>query len=156
MALSIGDEAPEFEIPGVDGATGVESQYSLRSYVGSPVVLAFYPADNSPVCKRQLVAYTRDIAELDRLDAQLLAISPQGTEEHKNFAAQNGGFAFPLLSDLDREVARSYHNLGLLDLYKRSIFVLDSKQRIVWTHRSIGPGLRFQSTDRIVEAIDQS
>jgi peroxiredoxin Q/BCP len=103
-------------------------------------VLAFYPADNSPVCTRQLVSYTAGIAELAALDAHpAVAISPQDVASHRDFAAAHGGFAFPLLSDTDKAVGRSYGILGLLDLYRRSTFVIDADGVVAHAHRSIGP-----------------
>ena len=65
-------------------------------------MLVFYPGDNTPVCTRQLNSYTADIDAFREVDATVLAISPQSVESHDQFSADQGGFAFPLLSDTDK------------------------------------------------------
>ena len=52
MSISVGDQAPDFSLPG----TGNQN-YSLSAYKGKTVVLVFYPCDNTPVCTKQLVCY---------------------------------------------------------------------------------------------------
>lgn len=151
--LSVGAEAPDFDLPGVHGLTGERRRWKLSELRGQPVVLAFYPADSSPVCRRQLSSYTEGIREFERLDAQVLAISPQSLESHVEFAREAGGFAFPMLVDEDRSVARDYGVLGLMDLYRRCTFVVDPAGRIAYEHRSLGPGLSFRSVDDLTAAI---
>lgn len=153
MSVSVGEVAPPFELHGVDGRSGEELTVGLEDLRGTPVVLAFYPADDSPVCTAQLGAYTEQIGAFEALSAQVLAISPQSPGSHRSFAQGQGGFAFPLLSDEEKQVARSYGNLGLLDLYRRSTFVLDREGRIVWLHRSVGPGRRYSQVDQLVEVL---
>lgn len=150
MGVAVGDSAPSFSLSGVDGATGEELALELSDLRGDPVVLAFYPADDSPVCTAQLVDYTAQIGSFQDLSARVVAISPQSPESHRSFAQAQGGFAFPLLSDEDKAVARGFGNLGLLDLYRRSTFVLDSEGTVVWLHRSVGPGLRYSQVDKLI------
>jgi peroxiredoxin Q/BCP len=150
MGVAVGDAGPLFDLPGVDGATGTELTLALSALRGAPVVLAFYPADDSPVCTAQLGEYTQQIGSFEDLSAHVVAISPQSPESHRRFAAGQGGFAFPLLSDEDKALARSYGNLGLLDLYRRSTYVLDAEGTVVWIHRSLGPGLHYSQVDQLV------
>ena len=156
MSLSVGDEAPAFTLDGVDGTTGEAVTVSLDEHLGQVVVLVFYPADNSPVCTKQLESYTREIGEFGDVDAKVLAISPQSPESHRQFAADRGGFGFPVLSDEDRGVGESYGVLGLLDLYRRCTFVVDAKGRIAWLHRYVGPGMGFRSVEDVVAAVKAS
>jgi thioredoxin-dependent peroxiredoxin len=153
VSVSVGGEAPDFELAGVDGATGEELTWRLSHYRGQPVVLVFYPADNSPVCTKQLESYTREIASFDELDAVVLALSPQTVESHREFASARGGFAFPLLADVDKAVAREYGVLGLLDLYRRCTFVIDGDGKVAWIHRYVGPGMNYRSADELVAAV---
>lgn len=153
MTLSVGDEAPDFTLDAIDGTTGDRFVATLSDHRGSPVVLAFYPADRSPVCTAQLQSYTADIASFDALDTLVLALSPQSVDSHREFARSRGGFAFPLLSDEDSAVARAYGNIGLLGLYRRSTFVIDPEGRVSWMHRYIGPGLGYKPVDEIVGAL---
>lgn len=153
MSVAVGDDAPDFELAGIDGANGEELTWRLSHYRGQPVVLVFYPADNSPVCRVQLADYTREIASFESLDAVVLAISPQDVASHRAFAASEGGFGFPLLADADRSVARAYGVLGLLELYRRSTFVVDREGRVAWAHRYVGPGLGYRSVGEITAAV---
>ena len=154
MSLAVGDLPPSFCLEGVDGTTGEPVTVELDSTRGSPVVVAFYPADDSPVCTAQLSDYSASIASLHDLGAQVLAISPQSPRSHAAFAAARGGFEFPLLSDEDRSVAASWGNLGLLDLYRRSTFVLGADGRVAWMHRSVGPGLTYTPVPELLEVLE--
>lgn len=152
-ALRVGDPMPAFELPGIDGATGEERTFSSSEFAGTPLIVAFYPADDTPVCTEQLLSYTRHIGLLDASGAQLVAISPQDTASHEKFAAAHGGFAFPLLSDVDKSVGRRFGILGLLDLYRRSTFVIGADGLVAWAHRAIGPGQSFRQLDDLVAAL---
>lgn len=154
MGVAVGDPAPSFGLAGIDGATGADLTLELSDLRGDPVVLVFYPADDSPVCTAQLGEYTQQIAAFEALSARVVAISPQSPESHRRFAAAQDGFAFPMLSDEDKAVARGYGNLGLLDLYRRCTFVLDREGTVVWLHRAMGPGIRYSQVDRLVDVLD--
>jgi peroxiredoxin Q/BCP len=156
MTARVGEAAPDFELDGVDGTTGERGSYRLSDGLGAPQVLVFYPADETPVCTEQLKAYTKGIGELGGIDARILALSPQSPESHAAFAAAHGGFAFPLLSDEDRSVGEAYGILGLLDLYRRSIFVIDASGLVRYVHRALGAGMTFVPLDAIVAAIDDA
>ena len=150
MAPSSGDPAPDFELPGV--VDGHRSSYRLSELAGHPVVLVFYPGDNTPVCTRQLNAYSTDVARFSELDARILAISPQGLDSHEAFAENEGGFAFPLLADEDKAVGRSYGVLGPIGFYRRCVFVVDGAGRLAYVHRGFA-GSTFRRSDELVEAI---
>lgn len=146
MSISTGDTAPQFSLPG----TGQKS-YSLADYAGQPVVLVFYPGDDTPVCTKQLNAYNHDLAEFENLDAQVLAISAQDLSSHEQFSDKHG-FKFPLLADVDKKVAALYGTLGPLGFPRRSVFVIDRQGRIVYAHRALA-GLTFRSVDEITAAL---
>jgi len=152
MTIGVGEQAPDFTVPGTDGTEAGRRSYSLSEFRGRPVVLVFYPADHSPVCTAQLTSYSHDIGQFAHLGAQVLALSPQSVAEHEAFAEANGGFAFPLLEDRDKAVATSYDILGPLGFYRRSIFVLDQTGVIGYAHRATA-GLTFRPTSEIVEAL---
>ena len=141
-----GEPAPAFTLPGTGGRT-----YSLADYRGRPVVLVFYPGDETPVCTRQLSTYNEDLAAFDALDAQVLGISPQDVASHERFAARHG-FRFPLLADTDKRVAAAYDTLGPLGFPRRSIVVVDAAGIVRWSHRSIA-GLSFRPVSEIVAAV---
>lgn len=150
MAIGVGDEAPDFTLPGTGGRT-----YTLSDYRGQPVVLVFYPGDNTPVCTEQLTSYTVGIGDFGSVNAQVLALSPQDVESHEGFSAAQGGFAFPLLADVDKEVGKAYGILGPLGFYRRSAFVVDGDGIIRYAHRAVS-GMTYRSTDELVEAVRQA
>lgn len=150
--IRAGDVAPEFSLDGVDGDGGNRRSYSLAECRGAPVVLVFYPADNSAVCTAQLRSYTDDIGAFSALGARVYAISPQSVGAHAEFARRNGGFAFPLLADTDKSVGRAYGILGPIGFYRRSIVVVDAEGIVHWAHRAAA-GLTFRPVDEIVDAL---
>jgi len=147
VALSVGDPAPPFTLPGTGGR-----DYSLSEYKGAPLVLVFYPGDGSAVCTMQLNNYSHDISRFQELGAAVLAISPQDVESHEQFSADNGGFAFPLLADTDKVVAKSYDVPGPMGFYRRSVFVVDAEGIVRYLHRSLA-GLSFRSVDELADAL---
>jgi len=148
MALSVGDPAPPFTLPGTGGRS-----YSLSDYRGAPVVLAFYPGDSSPVCTMQLSNYSHDIERFRDVGAAVLAISPQDVESHEKFSSDNGGFAFPLLADTDKAVAEAYDVPGPVGFYRRSVFVVDAQGIVRYVHRSLA-GLSFRPVDELITALE--
>lgn len=152
MAARIGQPAPDFTLSGVAGAGGARRDYSLAEFRGQPVVLVFYPGDNTPVCTRQLNSYTDDFGRFDAVGAQVLAISPQSVDSHERFAADQDGFAFPLLADADKAVGRAYGVVGPVGFYRRCAFVVDAAGVIRFSHRAVA-GLTFRPTDALVEAV---
>ncbi len=151
--LSIGGSAPAVDLPGTDGTDEGHRHYRLADYLGSPVVLVFYPADHSPVCTVQLTTYAADIVRFADLGAQVLAISPQSVDNHDAFAKAHGGFGFPLLADVDHLAAEAYDVKGPLGFYRRSVFVVDAQGILRWAHRS-SAGFTFRSVDQLVGVIE--
>ena len=152
MAADVGTLAPDFTLPGTDGTDAGHRDYALSEFRGRPVVLVFYPGDNTPVCTRQLNSYTADIAEFEGLDAQVLAISPQSVASHDAFSTDQGGFAFPLLADTEKQVGKRYGILGPVGFYRRSVFVLDAEGVVRHAHRAVA-GLSFRPTSELVAAV---
>lgn len=149
----VGDAAPGFTLPGVHD--GEQRDYALDEFRGRQVVLVFYPGDNTPVCTRQLTSYTADINDFSAIDAQILAVSPQTVESHIGFAEKQQGFAFPLLSDSDKNVAEAYNILGPLKFYRRSVFVIGADGTVAYAHRS-PVGLTFRPTAELIDAVKAS
>ena len=150
MAVTAGDQAPAFTAEGIED--GVRRTYTLEEFAGRPVVLVFYPGDNTAVCTRQLNAYSDDIAQFQQLDAQVLAVSPQDLDSHEGFAAAQGGFAFPLLADVDKELGQAYGVLGPVGFYRRSVFVIDGQGVLRYVHRGFA-GATFRKTPELVAAV---
>ena len=127
---------------------------SLSEVRGRPVILAFYPADWSPVCGDQLALYNELLPEFTRLDAQLLGISVDGPWSHAALSSERH-YHFPLLSDFEPkgQVARSYGAYRPADgVAERALFVIDGRGVIRWSYLSpmgVNPG-----ADGILKALD--
>src|SRR5881628_1021033 len=98
--IEIGSPAPDFTLPSLEIVDGEarRGEMSLSAQRGHPVVLAFYPGDNTPVCTRQMCAYTNDLDVFGDLDAVVWGISPQDLASHESFARKYS-LGFPLLAD---------------------------------------------------------
>ena len=143
MSISIGDKAPAFSLASTGGGT-----VSLDDFAGKPVVLVFYPGDDTPVCTKQLNSYNNDVDQFESLDAQVLGISAQSVESHERFAGKHG-FKFPLLADPDKAVAGLYGTLGPLGFPRRSVFIVDGAGIVRYAHRAIA-GLTYRPVDELV------
>ncbi len=153
MSAGVGDKAPSFTLSGTapDGA-GLR-QYSLSDFTGQPVVIAFYPGDDTAVCTKQLNDYNEGMETFNDLDAQILGISSQDLESHERFSAKYG-FQFPLLADTDKAVAREYGTLGPIGFPRRSVFVVDGSGVIRYAHRAIA-GLTFRPASELVSILQR-
>ncbi|HWL43549.1 MAG TPA: peroxiredoxin [Ilumatobacter sp.] len=146
MSVGIGDAAPEFTLRGTGGA-----EYSLSDFAGRPVVLVFYPGDDTPVCTRQLNAYNNDLDQFDAVDAQVLGISAQDVDSHNAFSGKHG-FDFPLLADTDKAVAGAYGTLGPIGFPRRSVFIIDGAGVIRYAHRAIA-GLTYRPVSELIDEL---
>ena len=147
MAISVGDLAPDFTLPGTGGR-----EYSLSSFLGQPVVLVFYPGDDTPVCTKQLNSYNNELTEFYTVGAQVLAISAQDVSSHEEFSSKHG-FKFPLLADTDKTVAGLFGTVGPLGYPRRSVFVIDAQGIIRYAHKAIA-GLTFRPVEELVAAVE--
>ena len=147
MAVSVGDMAPDFTLQGTGG-----SDYSLSQFRGQPVVIVFYPGDDTPVCTKQLNSYNNELGAFTGVGAQVLAISAQDVGSHEQFAGKHG-FGFPLLADTDKAVAGLYGTVGPLGYPRRSVFVVDAQGVIRYVHRAIA-GLTFRPVEELVAAVE--
>lgn len=145
----INSPAPDFTLPAwtADGATTL----TLSAQRGTPVVLAFYPGDDTPVCTRQLCSYQDDLGMLSDLGAVLWGISSQDVASHERFAAKRG-LTFPLLADVDKSVHRAYGTAGRLGLPKRAVFVVDA-EGVVRFHRASSVGLTYADSAQIAGVV---
>lgn len=146
MALSVGDVAPDFELPGTGGRS-----HRLSEHRGRNVVLVFYPGDETPVCTRQLNAYNDELGRFAELDAVVLGISAQDVDSHEKFS-EHHGFAFPLLADVDKVVAAAFGVLGPLGFVRRSVVIVDAEGVVRYVHRALA-GLTYRSVDELADAL---
>jgi peroxiredoxin len=148
-ALAAGTAAPDFSLNSTPDQT-----VSLSDFRGQPVILAFYPADWSPVCGDQMALYNELSSEFKRFNAEMIGISVDGIWCHLAFAADRH-LHFPLLADFEPKgkVARQYgvyrEHEGTTE---RALFVIDPAGIIHWSYVSpvgVNPG-----ADGILRALE--
>jgi len=139
-ALEAGTRAPEFKLHSTP-----DQMVALSDFHGSPLILAFYPADWSPVCGDQMALYNEILSEFHRFKAILVGISVDGSWCHAAFA-KDRKLHFPLLADFEPKgaVARTYGVYRADDgVTERALFVIDAEGTIRWSYVSpigINPG----------------
>jgi peroxiredoxin Q/BCP len=148
MSVGIGDLAPDFTLPGTGGR-----EYSLSEFRGKPLVLVFYPGDDTPVCTKQLNAYNDGLDRFDAVDAQVVGISAQNVASHESFSGKHG-FNFPLLADVDKDVAAAYGTLGPIGFPRRSVFIIDRDGVIRYAHRAMA-GLTYRPVNELIDELER-
>jgi len=153
MAASLlqpGTPAPDFTLHSTP-----DQAVSLSEFRGRPVILAFYPADWSPVCGDQMALYNQILPEFSEYGAELMGISVDGVWCHAAFARERN-LHFPLLADFEPKgaVARQYGAYREHDgTTERALFVIDGDGVIRWSYCSpvgVNPG-----ADGILRALDE-
>ncbi len=146
-----GAKAPAFTLPDKDG-----KKISLKDFLGSWVVLYFYPKDNTSGCTLEAVDFSAANETLAKMGAKVLAVSPDSPQSHCRFADAHG-LTITLLSDQDRAVLAKYGAWGKKKLYGkestgviRSTFLIgpDGRVRRSWTKVKV-PG----HVDAVKEAL---
>jgi peroxiredoxin len=150
IALSAGSTAPDFTLKSTP-----DQSLKLSDLLGFPVILAFYPADWSPVCGDQMALYNEILPEFQKSGAKLLGISVDSTWSHAAFS-RDRKLHFPLLSDFEPkgEVARQYGVYREADgVTERALFVINEAGVVHWSYISpiaINPG-----ADGILSALEE-
>ncbi len=148
--LEPGQPAPDFTLP-----SGPGSSVSLADFRGRPVVLAFYPADWSPVCSDQLALYEAIRSEFEPYRAAVVGISVDGVWCHRAFAEARG-ITFPLLADFEPKgtVSQQYgaYRFGA-GFSERALFVLDPRGVVAW-NQVVEPE-ENPGADGILTALDE-
>lgn len=136
--------APDFTLEGPDGP------FTLSAQRGRPVVLLFYPGDDTPVCTRQFCSYRDRADEIAELDAVVVGISGKDVASKERFARKHG-LTVPLLADEDGEVSRAYGVHGPFGPKRATVVVgPDGEIRAKKVHTL---GLRYESVDDLRELV---
>jgi peroxiredoxin Q/BCP len=130
--IEVGKKAPAFNLAADDG-----HKIRLADLAGSPVVLYFYPRDDTPGCTREACAFRDRSAELKKLGAKVLGVSPDSVASHLKFR-DKFSLNFPLLADEGHKVAEKYGAWREKNLYgkksmgiQRSTFLIDAAGKVV-------------------------
>jgi peroxiredoxin len=146
-----GTAAPEFTLSDQDGR-----EVSLSDFSGQTVVLAFYPADFSPVCTDQLNVYQEVLGELEQRGVKLVGISVDSAWAHKAFQAHLG-VTIPLLADFHPKgaVAKAYGAyVEERGVAKRALVMVGPDGVVQWSYESPSP-LEIPGANLIFDALDQ-
>ncbi|MCA9270800.1 MAG: thioredoxin-dependent thiol peroxidase [Planctomycetales bacterium] len=135
-----GKKAPAFTLASDDG-----TKVKLADLAGQPVVLYFYPKDDTPGCTKEACAFRDRRSELTKLGAVVLGVSPDTVASHAKFRDKYG-LNFPLLADADHKVAEKYGAWREKNMYgkksmgvQRSTFLIDANGKVakVWKRVSV-------------------
>ncbi len=130
--LRVGDTAPDFSLPyATKEKIELFQPWKLSEHLGQKaIVLAFYPADWSPGCTKEVCTFRDNFSALVELDAYVVGISGDYVFSHHEWA-KNQSLPFPLLSDHDHKVARLYQSYDeKMGYNKRTVFIVDKKGKI--------------------------
>jgi peroxiredoxin len=150
MILQKGSPAPDFDLHSTP-----DQKLKLSDFLGKRVILAFYPADWSPVCSDQMALYNETLKYFHKSNAEILGISVDSKWCHMAFS-QNRKLHFPLLSDFEPKgkISKKYGAFNELEGESlRALFVIDEKGIIQWSYLSpdgINPG-----ADGILDALEE-
>jgi peroxiredoxin Q/BCP len=134
----VGSKAPAFTLEADDG-----TKVKLSDFKGSPVVIYFYPADDTPGCTREACAFRDRKDEIQKLGAKVIGISPDNVASHGKFR-DKFQLNFPLLADPDHAVAEKFGAWREKNMYGkksmgivRSTFVIDAEGKIARMWKSV-------------------
>jgi peroxiredoxin Q/BCP len=152
--LTAGDLAPDFTLP-----TDTGTPLTLSSLRGRPVVLYFYPKDDTSGCTKESCEFRDLVPRFDRVNAQILGISPDGVKSHAKFRDKYQ-LNFPLLADEGHPVADKYGVWQEKSMYgrkywgnARTTFVIDAKGRIAKVFEKVKPAGHAAEVAEVVAAL---
>ncbi|MBF2063206.1 MAG: peroxiredoxin [Calothrix sp. C42_A2020_038] len=132
MAIKVGDIAPDFTLPSQTGAS-----ISLSSFRGQPVVLYFYPKDDTPGCTAESCAFRDQYEVFKSAGAEVIGVSGDSPESHQKFAAKYQ-LPFTLLSDKGDQVRNLYGAKAMFGLFPgRITYVIDGNGKVQYIFDSM-------------------
>lgn len=129
-ALAEGDPAPDFEAP-----THLGSTFKLSAHVGKPVIVYFYPKDETSGCTAEAEAFRDDFSKLQEKGATIVGISADSDESHKAFA-ENHKLPFLLVSDPKGEIAAKF-GVPFSTVTQRQTFVIGKDGKLAKIYRKV-------------------
>ena len=143
--LQVGDKAPSFSTTAVGGIYGSATPLKLSDLKGTPVVLYFYPKDDTPGCTTQACGIRDDWKSIKATGAALFGVSIDPVKSHQKFITKFD-LPFPLLSDAEKSIVEAYGVWVEKSMYgkkymgtERTTFVIDAKGKIVAIFPKVKP-----------------
>ena len=144
---AVGESAPTFKLQDQNG-----DWHTLGDYKGKYVVLFFYPKDGTPGCTTEACNFRDNIFAFDDLNTQILGISLDDVDSHKEFS-EKYSLPYPILADVEKESAVDYGVLGkfmMMTITKRESFIIDPDGLIVKHYKNVDPD---KHTDEVIEEL---
>ena len=144
---TVGDSAPTFKLQDQNG-----DWHTLGDYKGKYVVLFFYPKDGTPGCTTEACNFRDNIFAFDDLNTQILGISLDDVDSHKEFS-EKYSLPYPILADIEKESAVDYGVLGkflMMEITKRESFIIDPDGIVVKHYKNVDPD---KHTDEVIEEL---
>ena len=144
---AVGDSAPTFKLQDQNG-----DWHTLGDYKGKYVVLFFYPKDGTPGCTTEACNFRDNIFAFDDLNTQILGISLDDVDSHKEFS-EKYSLPYPILADVEKESAVDYGVLGkfmMMTITKRESFIIDPDGLILKHYKNVDPD---KHTDEVIEEL---
>ena len=129
--LSTGDRAPSFTLKDQHG-----EKVSLKDYLGSRLVLYFYPADDTPGCTKEACQFNDELSQFTQLGTLIFGVSPDGARKHEAFIKKYG-LNFSLLSDPEKTTMEKYGAYGEKMMYGKKVLGVIRSTFIIGTDGTI-------------------
>jgi len=132
----VGISAPDFDLPDQNGKF-----HQLSDYKTKWLILYFYPKDDTPGCTREAQAFTRDISQFNELKTEIIGISVDTVESHKEFSIKYK-IPYTLLADKDGVMATAYNvykNKIIMKYASRQTFIVNPQGLIVKHYSDVNP-----------------
>jgi peroxiredoxin Q/BCP len=146
-ALKVGDKAPDFTAMSSAG-----TPVQLSKEIGkAPIVLYFYPKDDTPGCTKEACGIRNSFAAFRHLNATVYGVSYDSVESHQKFI-EKYKLPFLLLADTDKAIAKAYGADGML-FAKRMTFVIDKAGKIAWINPSVNPSTHSAELEKVLQEL---
>jgi peroxiredoxin Q/BCP len=144
-APQVGQMAPDFTLPSQDG-----SKVSLHDFRGHWVVLYFYPKDGTSGCTLEAHNFQRDLEKYQQLNAEIVGVSVDTPDSHKEFCAKQG-LHFKLLADTEKKVSEAYDSLMMIIHFSsRNTFLISPDGEIAKVWLGVSPA---KHSDEVLAAL---
>jgi peroxiredoxin Q/BCP len=147
LAMKIGDPAPDFSAPNQEGKV-----VKLSNFRGKPVILFFYPKDQTPGCTREACSFRDEYSKFKKLGAVVLGISKQDSKEHQKFIEKHK-LPFDLLVDSDGAIAKSFGvgTIPIIGLLRRKSILIGPDGKLVRFYEDVDPNTHTSEVLRDLE-----
>jgi peroxiredoxin Q/BCP len=156
MTMTVGQMAPDFTLPVINHDA---DQIQLKKLRGQPVVVYFYPKDDTPGCTKEACDFRDRINGLESLDATVIGISKDSIDKHRKFAEKHS-LDFPLASDEDGKTCEAYGVWVEKSMYgrkymgiDRATFLIDADGKIVHIWRKVSVTNHVRDVAKAIKAL---